>query len=70
MNSHEYQQVLESVIEALLLATKDERLPDLAPEQIHFWLTNLDLPEVCNAWANVRTRSGRECRTEREAKSA
>jgi|SwirhisoilCB1_FD_contig_31_15888344_length_623_multi_3_in_0_out_0_2 hypothetical protein len=60
VNSQEYHEVLESVIEALLLATKDERLPDLAPEQIHFWLTHLDLSEVWDAWANVRTRSVRD----------
>ena len=60
MNPREYQQVLESVIEALLRSTRDQRLPDLSPEEIHFWLSNLDASEVRSACDNVRNRLRRE----------
>ena len=52
-SSSEYKKVLESVTEALLQATRDQRLPDLNPDQIHFWLTNLNREDVFESWRNV-----------------
>jgi rRNA maturation endonuclease Nob1 len=45
----EFQQTLCAVIEALLQATADARLPALTSEEIHHWLTQLSLQDVAVA---------------------
>ncbi|MGE0407612.1 MAG: zinc ribbon domain-containing protein [Candidatus Korobacteraceae bacterium] len=49
----EFQETLRSVIEALLRATADDRLPALTAEEIHHWLSNLTLKDVADARASA-----------------
>jgi RNA polymerase subunit RPABC4/transcription elongation factor Spt4 len=41
--AREYQETVCAVIEALLRATADSRLPALTSDEIHHWLTHLTL---------------------------
>ncbi len=45
----EYRETLRAVVEALLRATADSRLPALSAEEIHHWLMHLTLEDVREA---------------------
>jgi len=50
----EYKEVLHFVLAALTYATKDKRLPDLTPEQAHYWLTNLSQDDVSESFRVIQ----------------
>jgi len=50
----EYKQLLNLVVAALLYGMRDQRLPDLTPEQVHFWLSSLTLEAVQEAYQAVQ----------------
>jgi hypothetical protein len=55
--SPEYRQLLREVVHCLLQASRDPRLPNLSPEQAHYWLTNLPLSQVEVAFRELEAES-------------
>ncbi len=49
----EYQQVVNAVVQCLLNATHDSRLPELTPDQVHYWLTHLRPEDVDHAFSDL-----------------
>jgi RNA polymerase subunit RPABC4/transcription elongation factor Spt4 len=54
--AREYQETVCAVIEALLRATADSRLPALTSDEIHHWLTHLTLQDASEAVESLRMR--------------
>ena len=48
--NREYLAVLAQVVDCLRTALRDEKLPELTPEQVWFWLQSADLEDVQAVW--------------------